>query len=132
MGARGEDVARRHLEALGLRVVAQNYAAPFGEVDIIAEVPAGGLAGEGPAGLLVFCEVKTRAFLRDAEPMLEAVPRAKQGRIARTALRYCQQHRLDRYMRFDVIAVGPSRHGDLAVIEHVRDAFTCEGLGLDA
>jgi Holliday junction resolvase-like predicted endonuclease len=74
--------------------------------------------------------VKARRYQRDAEPMLEAVPRGKQRKIAETAVRYCQEHRVTPHMRFDVIAVAPDATGALRVVEHVPHAFTCESLGL--
>lgn len=130
LGAAGESVAEAHLVALGLRIRGRNEHAPGWELDLIAEVPPDARPIEGEAGTLVFCEVKTRSYRRDAAPMLEAVPRSKRRRLARAALAYCQRHRLDPPIRFDVIAVGPDPRGGLRVVEHLRHAFTCEDLGV--
>jgi Holliday junction resolvase-like predicted endonuclease len=109
----------------------RNYRKGPGEVDLIAEAtqasPPPALAGE-----LVFCEVKTRAYRRDAEPMLEAVPRAKRRKIALTALAFCQERKIEAFMRFDVIAVSATgRAGDgVKVVLHLPHAFTTDDLGI--
>ena len=129
LGVQGEDCACHFLEDLGFIIRARNYRGPGGEIDVVAQAPADALAPLCP-GEFVFCEVKTRRYHRDAEPMLEAVPRAKQRKLAETAVRYCQEHRITPHMRFDVIAVAPDATGAPRVVAHVPHAFTCEGLGL--
>ncbi|MFC1706031.1 YraN family protein, partial [Planctomycetota bacterium] len=101
-----------------------------GEIDIIAEVPDDGQAS-GIPGELVFCEVKSRSYRLSEEPMLEAIPRAKRRKLALTAVRYCQEHRLTRHMRFDVIAVGRDRGGAIRLLSHLPNAFACDDLRLD-
>lgn len=51
LGALGEQIAVRHLESLGLRIVQRNWRCRYGELDVIA-------ADE--SGKVVFVEVKTR------------------------------------------------------------------------
>ena len=48
LGARGEELAARHLEARGLEVVERNFRTRYGELDVVARDPR----------FLVFCEVK--------------------------------------------------------------------------
>ncbi|MDA8165282.1 MAG: YraN family protein [Desulfobacteraceae bacterium] len=111
VGRQGEELARRHLERHGYRIIACNYRVRFGEIDLIAE--------EGET--LVFIEVKTRTGPTHGHP-LEAVTPAKQRQLARVALEYLSRERGERPVRFDVVAVllntsGPPR------IEIIRNAF---------
>jgi putative endonuclease len=50
LGARGEELAARHLEARGFELVERNFRTRYGELDIVAR----------DSRFLVFCEVKTR------------------------------------------------------------------------
>jgi putative endonuclease len=50
LGAKGELLAARHLEARGFELVERNFRTRFGELDIVAR----------SSRFLVFCEVKTR------------------------------------------------------------------------
>ncbi|OBF51488.1 YraN family protein [Mycolicibacterium monacense] len=52
IGALGEDLAVKHLDSLGMRVLERNWRCRYGELDVIAEDPA--------ARAVVFVEVKTR------------------------------------------------------------------------
>src|SRR5919198_1382450 len=77
-GQLGERVAARHLERNGYRLVARNYRAREGEIDLVA-------AGHST---LVFCEVKTivaRAGSRGPAYPLEAVGPAKRRQVRRLA-----------------------------------------------
>jgi len=111
LGKTGEDLAVRHLQALGYRVLARNFRCALGEIDVIAR--------EGD--YLVFVEIKTRR----GGPMGEAkaaVDERKQRRISRVALRYLKERgQTEMRSRFDVVAVVVE--GDRHRIELVRDAF---------
>ena len=74
LGARGEGAARRHYEARGYRLVAQNWRCAFGEIDLVLERDA----------CLVICEVKTRSGTAYGAGV-EAVHRRKQDRLRRLA-----------------------------------------------
>ena len=112
LGQLGEALAADHLEALGYRVRARNFRCPLGEIDLVAD--------EGDE--LVFIEVKARTSLRFGLPR-EAVSRAKQRKLGRAALWYCDGERLgDRSYRFDVVEVLFLR-GEVAAIELLRNAF---------
>lgn len=111
-GAEGEQAARDYLAKKGIRVLESNFRRPTGEIDIIAK----------QRGTLLFVEVKRRSSLRYGRPA-EAVDRAKQGHILRTALLYLQENRLqDVPVRFDVIEVLPDG------IRHIENAFDASGL----
>ena len=79
LGRRGEEIAARHLERLGWRIVERNYRSREGELDLIA----------ARGGTLAFCEVKTlvaRGAGR-AGPVdpIEAVGALKQLQVRRMA-----------------------------------------------
>jgi putative endonuclease len=95
LGARGEELAARHLRRCGYRILARN-ARPGGvEIDLVAS----------RGGVLVFVEVKTRRSRRQGPPEAAVDPR-KQARIARGAAAWLrEQRRHPRRVRFDVIAV---------------------------
>lgn len=106
-GGQGEADARAFLEIKGLKILEMNFRRPTGEIDIIAR--------QGKT--VVFAEVKRRSSLRYGRPA-EAVDRAKQGHILRTAALYLQEKRLyDVPVRFDVIEVLPDG------IRHIENAF---------
>lgn len=94
-GARGEEVAARHLESAGLRILDRNWRCPLGELDIVAT----------DEQRLVFCEVKTRASDSYGAPA-EAVDRAKADRIRALASRWRLDHGIvPCETRFDIVSV---------------------------
>ncbi|ACQ80779.1 protein of unknown function UPF0102 [Beutenbergia cavernae DSM 12333] len=109
IGAYGERVAGRWLEAEGLEVVERNWRCPDGELDLVAR------DGE----TLVFVEVKTRSSLAFGHPG-EAVTRLKLARLRRLAARWLAEHDAHaREVRIDVVAVLRTRAG-AARVEHLR------------
>ena len=106
-GGQGEMEARAFLEQKGAKILEMNFRRPTGEIDIIAK----------QRGTLLFVEVKRRSSLRYGRPA-EAVDRAKQAHILRTAMLYVQEKGLsDAPLRFDVIEVLPDS------IRHIENAF---------
>ena len=111
-GGEGEADARAFLEKKGAKVLEMNFRRPTGEIDIIAQ----------SRGMLLFVEVKRRSSLRYGRPA-EAVDRAKQAHILRTAALYMQEKGLaDARVRFDVIEVLPDG------IRHIENAFDATGM----
>lgn len=111
LGRTGESMAAAHLKKNGYRVVAANYRAKTGEVDIICE--------EG--GALVFVEVKMRRQ-RAFGPPQAAVDKRKQRKIARTAQHYLARTRQSgRRVRFDVLAITVT--GDEPDFRIIKNAF---------
>ena len=109
----GEELAARHLQAQGYRIVERNWhAGKAGEADIIAY--------DGP--VLAFVEVKTRYDDSFGRPE-SAITRRKQSQMARVAKMYLYLHGLYGTVdcRFDVVAVTFDR--GQPVIELIRDAF---------
>ena len=111
-GAEGERAARDYLAAKGIQILQMNYRRPTGEIDLIARQKK----------TLLFIEVKRRSSLRYGRPA-EAVDRAKQAHILRTAQVYLQENRLrDCPIRFDVIEILPGE------IRHIEAAFDASAL----
>ena len=122
LGARGEELAARHLEARGYRVVERNFRTRYGELDVIAR----------DARSLVFCEVKTR-IVRDGAgasnvlgPLAAVGPR-KQRRVRAMAREWLGQAVLEgpraSELRFDAIGVSFDAAGRLLALEHLEAAF---------
>lgn len=112
LGARGEELAARHLERAGWRIVARNYRFGHREIDLVAR----------RGRVVAFVEVKTRARLRWGHPLL-AIDGRKRDEIQRVARVWLERHgRRGDEFRFDAIAVYRSDDGALRV-EHVEDAW---------
>jgi len=107
-----EELARRHLEALGWVVLETNYAIRGGEIDVIAR----------DGDTVVFVEVRQRRDARFGHPV-ETLDRRKLARWQHTARHYLAL-RLgdpDAAVRFDAIVVlGDERD---ARLEHLRDVI---------
>jgi putative endonuclease len=118
VGRRGEELAARYLERLGLRVLERNVRLPGGEIDLVA---VDSVAHEG--GELVFVEVKTR--IGDAETAPDvAVTAAKLNRLEQLALAYVARAGTpERDWRVDVVAVVLGRDGRIVQIDHLPGAY---------
>ena len=111
-GTLGEATACQALQKAGIAILERNYRRPTGEIDIVAR--------DGKT--ILFIEVKARLSLKYGRPA-EAVNRAKQLRIVRTAMQYLSEHGLsDAPVRFDVIEVLPGE------VRHLRAAFDATDL----
>ena len=109
----GESLAVVHLKARGYKILAQNYRAVRGEIDIIAQ----------DGDWIVFVEVKTRRSLKFGAPQA-AVTTQKQRQISKVALVYLQtKNLLNAPCRFDVIAVHLSPQLELLKLEQIESAF---------
>lgn len=114
LGELGENLAVRHLQSLGYRIVERNYRCRWGEIDCVA------LQGK----TLVFLEVKARRTDEFGGP-LEAVDGRKRRRMTRLARHYAQLKNLtDVAQRFDVVAVW--FEGGKPRVELYANAFDAE------
>jgi putative endonuclease len=107
----GERAAWETYRRRGFRLLARNWRAALGELDLV-------VAGDG---LIVFCEVKARRSGPGAP--FEAVSPAKQRKVRTLAEVFLETHRLGASRcRFDVASVSVSARGspDVHVFE---DAF---------
>ena len=117
-GRRGEDLACRHLEAHGLRLLERNYRCRAGEIDLVM------LDG----GTLVLVEVRSRASATHGSAAA-TVDGRKQQRFIRAAhhllLTRPDYRRLP--ARFDVVALDGGHDGGHADerlrVTWIRDAF---------
>jgi len=113
LGRWGQKQAERRLRRSGCRILARNWAADCGELDLVVC---------DADGVVVFVEVKTRRSEAFA-PAVAAVNLKKQRKIARTAKRFLTQYKLsDRPLRFDVLTVILPDKGPVEV-KHYPAAF---------
>ena len=122
LGARGEELAARHLEARGYQVVERNFRTRYGELDVVVR----------DSRFLVFCEVKTR-IVQDGAGASEvlgpfaAIGHRKQRQVRAMAREWLGQARLEgarpSEVRFDAIGVSFDPAGRLLALEHLEAAF---------
>jgi putative endonuclease len=120
LGARGEELAARHLEARGLEVVERNFRTRYGELDMVAR----------DARFLVFCEVKTRVVRPATAAVLgpfAAIGARKQRQVRAMAREWLSQGRLEGprppELRFDAVGVSFDAQGRLLSLDHLEAAF---------
>ena len=110
-GRWGEQAAAAYLRRKGYRIVARNFRARCGEIDLIAE----------DKRFLVFVEVKLRQDARFAAAR-EFVTWSKQQKLMRTAHCWLAEHPSEKQPRFDVVEVYGAE-GNVAQICHLEGAF---------
>lgn len=113
IGRRGEDMAARHLQRLGYRILERNVRGGRGELDLVA------LKGD----LLVFIEVKAH---RNRESALLAMDEDKCARIVSAAKAWLSRHPQYAALqcRFDLIMLTPMegwRTWFGPRVEHIKD-----------
>ena len=119
LGRLGEELAARHLQRDGARILARRVRTSAGELDLVA------LEGNS----LVFVEVKSR--LGDARAgasldPLEGIGAHKRARLRRAGAAWLSEQRARPYartIRFDAIGVTLDQTGRVLALEHLRDAF---------
>jgi putative endonuclease len=113
VGRRGEELAARHLERLGLEVLDRNVRLPGGEIDIVAR--------EGAE--IVFVEVKTRIGDAETAPD-ELVSAAKLARLERLGEAYLERAGNTQVTwRIDVIALVLGRNGLVVRLDYHTGAY---------
>jgi putative endonuclease len=121
LGARGEELAARHLEARGFEVVERNFRTRYGELDIVAR----------DSRFLLFCEVKTRIARHapgaDALGPFAAIGPRKQRQVRAMAREWLAQGPPEGgrppELRFDAIGISFDARGRLLALEHLEAAF---------
>jgi len=113
-GRAAEDLACRHLESRGLRLLERNYRCRAGELDLVML--------EGTT--LVLVEVRSRSSTSHGGAAASVGPRKQQRfiRAARHLLLTRPQYR-KLPARFDVVAIESGLPGDAPRVEWIRDAF---------
>lgn len=113
-GQWGEQQAAAYLKRRGYRIVGQNYACRFGEIDVIA----------ADRRYIVFVEVKLRGSDHFAQAR-EYVGAAKQERVRTAASLWLAENETALQPRFDVIEI----YGNETMaprdldIRHIENAF---------
>ena len=113
-GREAEDLACRHLESLGLRLLERNYRCRAGELDLVM------LDGM----TLVLVEVRSRSSTSHGGAAASIGARKQQRfvRAARHLLLTRPQYR-KLAARFDVVAIEGGAAGETPRVEWIRDAF---------
>lgn len=118
LGRRAEDLACRHLEALGLQLLERNYRCRAGEIDLVMR--------DGTT--LVMVEVRSRSTRAHGDAA-STVGARKQQRFIRAArhlmLTRPEYRRLA--ARFDVVAIDAAVGGGPPELRWIRDAFRTSG-----
>lgn len=109
-GNKGEEIALKHLQENGYRILEKNWRFGHLEVDIIAS----------DKQFLIFVEVKTRHSQFFGNPEM-AVNYKKQKFLAKAAAYYIRSKRFDGEVRFDIISIILNKK--ITEIEHIKDAF---------
>jgi putative endonuclease len=114
IGRRAEELACRHLESQGLRLLERNYRCRAGEIDLVM------LDGD----TLVLVEVRSRSTATHGDAA-STVGARKQQRFTRAARHLLLTHPGYRRhaARFDVIAIDPGPAGEPPRMTWIRDAF---------
>lgn len=114
-GAEGEELACRHLMALGFAILARNFRCRSGEVDVIAR----------DGTVTVFVEVKHRRGSAHGAGY-ESVTFGKRRRIVRAARLFASSKGLtEAPLRFDVVSIDEA--DGRTRIRHDRGAFDVDG-----
>jgi putative endonuclease len=123
LGAAGELLAARHLEARGFEIVDQNFRTRYGELDLVAS----------DRRFLVFCEVKTRIARGEQGPLgpLAAIGVRKRRQVRAMAREWLGARAPDARcdsgsppeIRFDAIGLTLDVQGRLMSLEHLEGAF---------
>ena len=117
-GRSGERAAALHYIRQGCALLAHNYRIRAGEIDLILR---------DPAGVIVFCEVKTRTNPNAVCRPAASVTLAKRRRIIQTAAWYLQQTGQDEaFARFDIAEVTPLDSGRW-MVHIIKSAFDASG-----
>ena len=121
-GRKGEDLAARYLARKGCSILARNWLAHPGEVDIVAECPPSDTSAQAQREL-AFVEVRTRhgrAGLAE-----ESISRRKATRMAAAAYAYMAAQNIDpnaTLWRIDLVAISMSG-STVASINWIRGAI---------
>jgi len=110
-GAEAELWVAKHLQAHGLKLIAQNYRCRFGEINLIMQ--------DGPT--MVFIEVRLRRR-HDYGGAAASIDNRKQQRIIRTAQQYLTGINHLPPCRFDVVLMDGAQGQNVQWIKNAFDA----------
>ncbi len=110
VGKKGEDVALRYLEGLGMQLVARNWRCGHKELDLVMD------DGE----FLRIVEVRSLVF-PNIYPPQESVDWNKRRKVIGAARRFAQLHFVKNEIVFDIVSV--VFKGEEAIVEYIPNAF---------
>lgn len=110
-GNKGEGVAAELLRSKGYEILARNYRAKYGEVDIVAKRV---IKGEI---YTVFVEVKTKTEEMYGEPW-EMINKHKLKQITQMGHLWSMENHYHGLLRIDVVGVWVDAGGDVTKVEH--------------
>jgi putative endonuclease len=123
LGRRGEDLASRHYQRLGFRILARNVRTRHGEIDLIAF----------DGSTLAFVEVKARrqqrrpSAERSLEPPLARLGGRQRRRLRRMAIAWLYGPGRPRLragtIRFDAVGVLLDAAGELVRLDQIEGAW---------
>ena len=113
VGQTGEQIAARHLERLGYRILDRNHRTRWGELDLVAT--------DGDS--IVFVEVKTRRAGGEPLDRLDVHKRIQVRKMAAAWLNAVRQRPRSAELRFDAIGVTLDCAGALVRLDHIEGAF---------
>lgn len=122
IGAHSEQLALRHLQSAGLKLITRNFRCRVGEIDLVM------LDGNCLVMVEVRCRKTAGALTTRFPSAIESVGPQKQRKLAKAALFFLAKHKYyrDHTMRFDVVAYdGPTP--DQYELQWIKDAFRPEG-----
>ncbi len=111
LGRKGEELAKKHLEATGYEILDENWRFGKAEVDLIAYFNK----------TIIFVEVKTRSDNAFGEPE-DFVDAAKQKLLVKAADEFIELMDFNGEARFDIIAILVDKQGKHH-LNHIQDAF---------
>ena len=118
LGRLGEDLAARHLESRGYRLIERNYRCSTGEMDIIAR----------DGGYIAFVEVRTRRGRSHGTPEDSITP-TKQRKLVEVAMCYLDERGLgDVDWRIDVVAIEMDFDGRVRRLNVITSAVGADAL----
>jgi len=109
-GRLGEDIARKHLEKKGYKIVEQNYRTRYAEIDLVAK----------KKDVLVFVEVRTKIGELYGSPE-DTLNKRKLARVRRNAIAYAAINRWDRACRIDAICIVLTPDHKVERLEHYEN-----------
>lgn len=110
LGKKGEQIALKHLENLGYKVLEKNWFYQKAEIDLITQ----------KENVLVVIEVKTRSSIEFGSPE-SFVSKSKIKLLSKAIDAYIEQNNLDLEVRFDIISIVIKN--DNPIVEHIENAF---------
>ncbi|UCB56855.1 MAG: YraN family protein [Candidatus Omnitrophota bacterium] len=107
---RGEEIAARHLQTKGYRLIEQNYRTRYAEIDLITRYK----------GILVFVEVRTKRNEQFGSPE-ETINRNKINKLIKNAQGYMLKKGYNKKYRIDAVCVLLDKNGEAGRISHYEN-----------